>query len=229
MNKFPINKRLYFSREALTPDIINSYRNQVINCSFWDEQSILWTKWWYPGKCGGINKTYDYLLNEKPLIKDKNLTCILSNKIDCEGHKLRHDFTSKFIENYNFDLYGVVSFSNKTLPTNNKCEGLDSYKYCLSFDNQDIIKPFFGTQFTDSILRWCVPIYWGGASLEDYFPEGSYIQIDIKKETTIEDIKSFLSKDNYEERISALKEARELILNQYNMWPLIKNTLNQIK
>jgi hypothetical protein len=119
MNKFPINKRLYFSREALTPNIIDSYRNQVVNCSFWDEQSILWTKWWYPNKSsGGINKTYDYLLNEKPIIKDKNLT--------------------------------------------------------------------------------------------------------------IENIKNILSKDNYEKRIPALKKARQLILNNYNVWPLIKNIITQL-
>ena len=229
MNKFPINKRLYFSREALTPNIINSYRNQVVNCSFWDEQSILWTKWWYPNKSsGGINKTYDYLLNEKPIIKDKNLTCILSNKVDNYGHQLRRNFTSNFIKDYNFDLYGAVSFSNKTLPTNDKCEGLDPYKYCLAFDNQDIIKPFFGTQFTDSILRWCVPIYWGGAALKDYFPEDSYIQIDIKNEKTIENVKNLLSKDNYEKRIPALKKARQLILDNYNVWPLIKNVITQL-
>ena len=169
------------------------------------------------------------MLNEKPITKNKNLSCIQSNKIDNHGHQLRRNFISDFNSNYDLDLYGAISFSNKVLPTNNKCEGLDQYKYCLAFDNQNTIKPFFGTQFTDSILRWCVPIYWGGAALEDYFPEDSYIQIDIEKEGIGDDINNFLLNDDYNKRIPALKEARELILNQYNMWPLIENIILQIK
>ena len=229
MNKFIPSKRLYFSREALTPEAINPYRDYVVNCSFWDENSILWTKWWYPNKSsGGINKTYNQLINEKPINKTNNLTCIQSNKINNYGHQLRRNFLSSFVNSYDFDLYGAISFSNKILPTNDKCEGLDPYKYCLAFDNQNTIKPFFGTQFTDSILRWCVPLYWGGAALEDYFPEDSYIKIDIEKPNINEEIKEILANDDYEKRIPALKEARELTLNQYNMWPLIEYIISQL-
>ena len=105
---------------------------------------------------------------------------------------------------------------------------MDDYKYCLAFDNQNTIKPFFGTQFTDAILRWCVPLYWGGAALEDYFPTDSFIKIDIQDPDAINTIESKLSIDDYKKRLPAIKRARELILNQYNMWPLIENVIKQL-
>jgi hypothetical protein len=220
LDKFEISKRLYFSREALTPNSIDNYRDKVVNCSFWDKNSILWTKWWYPNKSsGGINKTYDELLNESPLDKIKHLTCIQSNKIQTQGHKLRYNFLQKFIKEYNLDLYGAISFHNKAL---------DDYKYCLAFDNQNTIEPFFGTQFTDSLLRWCVPLYWGGGALEDYFPSDAFIKIDIEDPNIVNIIKEKLNKDDYQKRLPAIKEARKLILNKYNMWPLIEYTIKQL-
>ena len=231
MEKFIPSKRLYFSREALTPDIINQYRDKVINCSFWDDQSILWTKWWYPNKSsGGINKTYDQLKNESPLNKTNLLSCIQSGKQQTYGHKLRHSFLTKFIETHSsiLDLYGSINCANKSLLDNDKSNGLDPYKYCLTFDNQNTIKPFFGTQFTDTILRWGVPLYWGGAALEEYFPKDSFIKIDIEDPNCIDNVIKFLETDDYEQRIPAIKEARELILDQYNMWPLIKFIIQQL-
>lgn len=231
LNQFPINKRLYFSREALTPNVINHYRGKVVNCSFWDNQSILWTKWWYPNKSsGGINKTYDQLKSETPIKKPNLLSCIQSNKRTTYGHQLRHKFLSEFVSKYPnlLDLYGAINCSNKILPDNDKSNGLDPYKYCLTFDNQNTIKPFFGTQFTDTILRWGVPLYWGGAALEDYFPENSFIKINIEDPNCIDNVIKFLETDNYEQRIPAIKEARELILDQYNMWPLINFIIQQL-
>ena len=139
-------------------------------------------------------------------------------------------FLTKFIETHSsiLDLYGSINCANKSLLDNDKSNGLDPYKYCLTFDNQNTIKPFFGTQFTDTILRWGVPLYWGGAVLEEYFPKDSFIKIDIEDPNCIDNVIKFLETDDYEQRIPAIKEARELILDQYNMWPLIKFIIQQL-
>ena len=81
------------------------------------------------------------------------------------------------------------------------------------------------TQFTDSILYWTVPIYWGGADLSRFFPEDSFIQIDIRKPDEVNKVIEIIQNDDYESRIPALKEARNLILNKYNMWPMINEIL----
>lgn len=226
------DKILYFSREAMTPQIHKLYPpDQVIRNSFWDGTNILWTKWWYPKKsAGGVCLTYDELIKEiNPPRKDKILSSVQSDKRMSFGHILRHDFLGKFSSMHPdiLDLYGPIKYANKKLPKNNKVHALDPYKYTLAFDNQNTIKSFFGTQFTDAILRWCVPIYWGGADLEKYFPKKSFLKIDIQnnQEKEICKIIDFVKSDNYESRIEDIKEARDLILNKYNMWPVIEEAI----
>ena len=228
--KFERDKRLYFSREALDSQSINRYTNDIVKrFSYWDETGLLWTKWWYPNKSsGGINKTYDELINEKQINKTKYLSCIQSDKNHQWGHRLRHNFLRDYSMMADYlDLYGSIRYSNKKLLDNNKCSGLDDYRYTLAFDNQNTIKNFFGTQFTDAILRWTVPIYWGGADLEKYFPEGSFIKLDIENDNEIERITRLIEKDDYNNRLGALKEARKLILNKYNMWPIIEKVIGE--
>ena len=65
---------------------------------------------------------------------------------------------------------------------------LKDYKYCLGFDNQDFIKDFFGTQLSDTLLSWTVPIFWCGTDLSRYLPEGSYIQFNAREESEIDRI-----------------------------------------
>jgi hypothetical protein len=143
-----------------------------------------------------------------------------------EGHGLRKDFTKKFLNKYHFDLYGSVSFRNSAIPNNDKIEALKPYKYCLGFDNQDFIDDFFGTQFTDSILSWTIPIFWCGTDLSKYFPKNSFIQFDARKDTEIDRIIDIIKNDDYNSRISDLEEARDLILNKYNFWPTIKRVID---
>ena len=228
-DKFPPNKRLYFNREALSVCILNNHPIENYNrFSFWDGTGYLPTRWWYGSNwsSGGINLDYDKLVDLEMPEKTKNLSCILSNKTMNEGHNLRKKFTEQFLNSYHFDLFGSVSFANSNLPDNNKFNTLKNYKYCLGFDNQDFIKDFFGTPFTDSILSWTVPIFWCGTDLKRYFPEKSFIQIDIRKENEIERLIELLKNDDYESRIPALTEARNLILNKYNFWPTIKKVID---
>jgi hypothetical protein len=186
----------------------------------------LFTRWIYKNQgYGGTTKTYSELKNEESPNKNKELCCILSDKEMCEGHTLRKKFTKKFLEKYNFDLFGSVEFRNSELPNNDKNSTLVNYKYCLGFDNQDNIDNFFGTQFTDAILAECCPIFWCGTDLSKHFPEGSFIQIDIRKENEIERIIEIIKNDDFEKRIPAIKEAKRLLLDKYNVWPTIKSVV----
>jgi hypothetical protein len=236
LNRFTPAQRLYFSREALTPHLINNYPTTKVNrFSYWDGSGHLWTRWWYgstQGRSsqgyGGINKTYDELLKESPVPKTNLLTSILSNKTMCEGHKLRIEFTRKFLSAYpTLHLYGSVNFRTHQIPHNLKHLALDDYKFCLGFDNQDNIGNFFGTQFTDSLLRWCVPIFWCGADLKKHFPPKSFIQFDARNPNEINRIIDILNNEDYEDRLEDLTEARHLILNKYNMWPTIKEAIDK--
>lgn len=234
LSKFEPKKRLYFNREALSTGILNRINKDEYNIfSFWDGSGYLPIRWWYGTNVGassqgygGITKTYDELSTLEPYQKTKKLCCILSDKVMNEGHGIRKNFAEKYVNKYPLDLYGSVSFKNSTIPNNDKILALKDYKYCLGFDNQDFIKDFFGTQFSDTILAWSIPIFWCGTDLRRYFPEGSFIQFDARNPEEIDRIHQIVENDDYESRLPALKEARNLILNKYNFWPTIKKVID---
>lgn len=225
LNNFRKEQLIYFSREALDTHSINNYPSEeYTHFSYWNGTGYLFTRWIYKKQgYGGTTKDYDQLMSETLPKKNKDICCILSDKEMNEGHRLRKKFTENFLSKHSLDLYGGVRFANKTLPGNDKFKTLIDYKYCLGYDNQDNIKDFFGTQFTDSILAECCPIFWCGADLSKHFPDGSFIQIDIRKENEVERIIDLIKNDDFEKRIPAIKEAKNLLLNKYNVWPTIKS------
>lgn len=235
MNAFLPENRIYISREPSSFPLFQQYSaDKCKTFSYWNKSGHLHVRWWYGTNVkmsaqgyGGICKTYDELIKLEPLPKTKELCCVLTSKTFCDGHVVRKAFTKRFMNKRPLDLYGSVEFSNCKMPNNDKFETLKDYKYSLGFDNQDTIKDFFGTQLTDTLLCWAVPIFWCGTDLSRYFPEGSYIQFDARDFSEIDRIVEFLKNDDYEARIPALKKARELVLNNYNFWPTIKKAIDR--
>ena len=59
-------------------------------------------------------------------------------------------------------------------------------------------------------------------NISEYFPKHSYYYVDITQPDCLEKIKKFIEKPITDININALKVARELILNKYNIWNVIK-------
>ena len=227
-------KTYYFGREVPGGGPIKRYP-QVKSFSYLDKNSYLFTKWVYPSQInGGVSTSYNELGSFKPPKKNKSMICVQSTKTILEGHKLRLRFIEKFSEKYpqEIDLAGSIAKSPKFIKFNNCIEMVDDdkfetckdYKYCLSFDNGQY-ENYFGTQFTDALLSWCIPIYWGAPNIDNFFPEGSYISFDIKNENEIDRIINIINDpEDYDRRLPALKEARNLVLNKYNIW----DTINEV-
>jgi hypothetical protein len=224
---FSNKKRIYFSREALdTTSHLKYTSKHFIRSTFWDNTGYLYTKWIYSTPSGGISMDYDTLKEEKAPEKTRLISTIQSNKIITKTHLDRINLVQKCSKAFKIDVFGSIGCANSTLVNNDKKNGLDPYQYCLAFDNQVTIENFFGTQFTDSLLRWTVPIYGGGAKLEKFFPPKSFIKIDPSNLNEVSRIKKILKEDNYLERFDAIEEARDLIMNKYNIWPTIKKIID---
>ena len=66
------------------------------------------------------------------------------------------------------------------------------------------------------------------ANLEDYFPRESFIQIDIDRpEWSLERIGEIIRNDEWERRIPALKESRNLILYKYQIFPYLSELIGR--
>jgi len=230
-------KTFYFSREVPGAGPIKNYPG-THEYSYLDGSSYLFTKWIYPNEHnGGISTSYDALTNYSAS-KKRNMLCVQSAKRILPGHNMRLDFIEEFctIAPESFDLYGGITqdetfknFSNlERLIENNKFQTCAEYKYCLAFDNGKYAN-YFGTQFTDSLLSWCVPIYWGAPNIEEFFPADSYISFDAEAPDREREINRIIEIINdpqdYDRRLPALTKARNLVLNKYNIWDTIDEVI----
>lgn len=235
LRQFPRNKILYVSREATINYMRKCDTKSFIKFSFWDNSGYLPVRWAY-GSEGisttskavytGIEFDYDHLKNLKAPTKSLEICTVLSNKSDTKGHKIRKKFVANYLKKHSIDVFGSVNYANKQFKEGSKFSTLLDYKYCLAFDNQDNLTNFVGTQFTDAILAWSVPIFWGGAHLAKYYPSDSFFQFDARKKDSISIISEMISNDDYSRRLPAISEARDLILDYYNLWPTIERVLD---
>ncbi len=175
---------------------------------------------------------YDFLKNQNEIPeKTANLVTINSRINDLPGHKLRSEFISKISEsNLDFELYGTPNWAickqYKGAAPNGKWPIYSKSKYVLAIENE--ISDYYWTEkFTDAILCFSMPIYYGSPKIGNYFPEGSYIALDITKNSAIDDLRDILKSDFFERNWPNLLKARELILTRHNMFSFIDRELNK--
>jgi len=181
------------------------------------------------------NMVYDYdFLNSlvHPPEKTISLASINSGMNDLPGHKLRADFVSKICdENIDFNLYGTPNWAKykqyKGPTTFGKWPIYSKAKYVLAIENE--VSDYYWTEkFTDAILCFTIPIYYGSAKISDFFPEGSYIPFDITKKTAVDELQDILKSDFYEKNLHNLIAARNLILTKHNMFSFLNSQVNNI-
>tara|TARA_Y100000816_G_scaffold92668_1_gene64135 strand:- start:3871 stop:4749 length:879 start_codon:yes stop_codon:yes gene_type:complete len=188
-----------------------------------------------------IDKNYDFLSKLEYNSHEKNFSAIISNKNYGPGYALRRELLIKMSKKYPdlCDIYGAgwnnelgISYKGSldgyhkdTKTENTKFKGLIDYKYSLCIENCSR-ENYFSEKITDAILCWTIPIYYGCTNIGKYFPKDSYYEVNINEDDCIEKIKTIINKPITEKNILALKEARDLILNKYNIWDVIEKTLD---
>jgi hypothetical protein len=180
------------------------------------------------------NTVYDYDFLKAvadPPEKEINLATINSNMNDLPGHKVRADFISRLTaSDLDFNLYGTSNWSAyrqyKGPTTYGKWPIYSKSRYVLAIENE--ISDYYWTEkFTDAILCYSMPIYFGCPKINQYFPEGSYIPLDITKKTAIDDLRDILKSGFYEKNLPALMEARRRILTKHNMFSFMDTEINK--
>ena len=170
-----------------------------------------------------VNKTFDELVSAAVPVKSKKLSAIAGDAMDVPGHIKRKKFL-QYIQHdkqLEFNLYGrKINFIE------NKWDAPAPYEYSLAIENTS--GPDYWTEkIADCFLSWTVPIYYGCTNLEKYFPEDSFIRIDIEQiKESLAGIKHVVKEDNWEKHIPALQEARNLILKRYQIFPYLSDIIN---
>jgi hypothetical protein len=100
-----------------------------------------------------------------------------------------------------------------------KWDGLEPYRYSLAIENSSS-NDYWTEKLADCFLAWSIPFYYGCINLEDYFPEESFIRIDIDDpEKSIEKVMAVIEADDWEKRIPAITKARNRVLYDYQLFP----------
>ena len=163
-----------------------------------------------------VNKSFDQLSQMDIPAKSKVISWIVGNAMDIPGHIKRRSFL-QFIKNNAF--IDIDLFGRAVRVIEDKWDGLAPYKYSLAIENSQ--SPNYWTEkLADCFLSWTIPFYFGCPNLETYFPEESFIRIDIDKpQMAMDRIKSAITNNEWEKRLPALKAARDQVLNQYQLFP----------
>jgi hypothetical protein len=188
---------------------------------------------WHPGhhfsqfgQNWHIEKTVDEILNYNPTNKSNSISCVVSNKVDTEGHRSRLKLVDFLKSNLSQRFHHFGRGYNR-IPS--KWDAVAPYKYHLVLENGRW--PHYWTEkLVDSLLGLCLPFYCGDPLIMNYFPEGSIIQIDWDKpEEACRTITNAIESNLWESSLSKIIEARDLILNKYHLYPTLTSLLETTK
>lgn len=172
-----------------------------------------------------INKDFDFLNNLKVenLSKENKIVWVTSNQRSSKGHNIRMDFLEKIKGLHFIELYG-----RGINPIDDKWEVLNTSKYAIAYENFQ--NDYYWTEkIIDCYLSFTMPLYFGCDNIEKYFPKNSFIQIDPMDKHIDLFLKEIVVSNKWEENLEAITKARDLILNEYQLFPFLYNQIKLIE
>lgn len=170
---------------------------------------------WYVGQ------SFDELSTGKVPEKLKPCSWITSGISRTENHRRRLAFLEMLQQNeIDFDLYGrrLPEWANSCGAVENKWNAMAPYYYNLAVENYAENDLYVSEKLWDSLLSWCLPIYYGGTAADKLLPKGSFLRLPSMDEKGMAYIKEVTaSPDAWYEAKDKIAEARQIILHELNL------------
>ena len=185
---------------------------------------------WHFGR-SFANTSFKYSFHDLETLKvdkAKDISMMCSNKTMMPGHVKRFEFYNRLRKEFD----GAIDFFGAGIKlVDDKADILMPYRFhiCIENSNDD---HYWTEKIADPLLGFSIPIYCGSPNIFDYFPKGAIVLIDIDRpDEAIKVIGDILRnpKEEYAKRLPALLEARKLLLNKYNMFPMLESFLSERK
>ncbi len=154
-----------------------------------------------------------------PPAKPKLMSTICSVASHFPGHRLRQEFVERMRREFGdrIDIFG-----RGVRPVGDKFEAMADYRFHVALENSSTAD-YCTEKLTDCYLSYCFPIYWGAPNISSYFPDNSYLNIDITRpDHAIAAIASLLASGMSEDRRQAMLQARRLVLDRYNTFDVMR-------
>jgi len=171
-----------------------------------------------------FTKDYDELKAMTFIPKTKLLSVVSSSNMMSEGHRKRFEFAKRLKTHFGekIDLFG-----RGLNEIEDKWDALADYQYHVAIENSEV-NHYWTEKISDAFLAGCHPIYHGCPNITDYFPAGSLTPIDINEpEKAITIIEACIKQKRYESSERLIWEAREKVLDTYNLFPLIADYIDK--
>ena len=165
------------------------------------------------------SKDYDELSQQSAVPKTKLLSVLASNKAFTPGHKRRLAFVEALRQRFGAEM---DVFGRGIRPVEDKWDAIAPYKYHVVLENGQF-PDYWTEKLSDALLAGAYPLYAGCPNIGDYFPDTVLMRLDSANfGSAIEQIKSAIQQNRFEATVSARQEAARLLLNKYNLFPLLE-------
>ena len=158
--------------------------------------------------------------------KSKLISIISSNITETPSHKARLDFAQKVKQHYGdaIDFYG-----RGFVQMDDKLESLQDYRFQIVIENSSH-DHYFSEKLADCILAGTYPIYHGCPNLARYFPENSYLPININNfDESVAAIDNAIAQQYDKKYRTQLLEAQRRVLYEHNLYPLLIKLIGKIE
>jgi len=162
------------------------------------------------------NYDYDSLSGLAIPEKQDRISIITSDNDAMPGHRKRINFIEHLKASRIAEKIDVFGGGHNPIP--DKIDAILPYKYHIALENSRI-ESYWTEKIGDSFLGYAMPFYHGCPNIKDFFPQDSFVEINIEDPpTSIKKISDALEKDYYSRSFSHIDAARELIMNKYNIF-----------
>jgi hypothetical protein len=157
--------------------------------------------------------------------KSNLISTMLSTISKAAGHRQRQ----KFVEIAAARIPELHIFGRGRTPVADKKDAILTYRFHLVLENS-AVDHYWTEKLADAYLCHAFPIYWGAPNLNNYFPSDSFLQIDIiKVEESIRAIQNLLDRGLSQRQLEGLAEARNMVLNKYNIYALMVESCDELR
>jgi hypothetical protein len=186
----------------------------------WSQPAL---QWFYGlGRAHALG--YRELLYTSPWAKTRTIATVCSNKQQTHTlHNRRYRFTVALQELLpELDLYG-----HGVREMDDKAESLHDYRYHVAVENHRGLH-HWTEKLADPYLGLALPFYYGCPNAAEYFPEESFIAIDIDDVPgAAEIIRRAIHDNEYVQRLPHLLEARRRVIEQYNLFAVLSRHIER--
>ena len=156
--------------------------------------------------------------------KTRELSVICSDKTATRQQRLRLAFVRRLRQRLGrrVDIFGrnIATFADKA-------EAIAPYRYHIVLEN-NAIDHFWTEKLADAFLGESYPIYSGCRNIGAYFDPGSFSPIDIENaDKAIDEIEDIVGSNRWSERIDLIRESRSKVMNEYNVFAVVKSIIAQ--